>query len=116
MPRSRRSKARLPFAQLLSVSVFLCPVAFLTLTQLAVLRSAESAAWEWPWQEAAQSVQGERAVLSSARRHLDDGRHRAPDRPHATGNRLDRLASCPARILSIVGHQLANGLGAPWLI
>ncbi len=110
-----RSKRRLTFSRLVSVSICLCAFGFLPLPQLAVLTWVESAERECPCQKDGERSEQEVVPRLSARR-LDDRRHSDLSRPHETGDQFRQIASCTGRLPAIVGHQLANGLCAPLLI
>jgi hypothetical protein len=111
-----RSITRLAFSWLVSVSVCLCALTFIPLPQFAVLTWADSAEGKCPCQRDGESSEEELVVGSSARRRLNHRRHSDLSRPHETGNRLHQIASYAGRLPAIVGHQLANGLGAPLLV
>ncbi len=111
-----RSATWLILSGLRSVSICLCAFAFLPFPQLVQLTWTESAERKCPSQGDRESSGEELVVWSSARRRLNDRRHSDLIRPPETGDRLCRIASCAGFPLAIVGHHLANGLGAPLLI
>ena len=98
------------------VLICLCAFAVLPFPQLGVLIWAESAEGECTRQENRESSEETLVVWSSARRRLNNRHHSDHSRPHETGDRLHQIASHAGRLPVIVGHQLANGLGAPLLI
>jgi len=104
----------LPLSQLVSVSIWFCAFAFLPLPQLGML--TDSAEGGCPCQKDGESSEKEVVFRSSARRRLNHRRHSDHSRPHETGDRIHLIASHVRPRLVIVGHQLANGLGAPLLI
>lgn len=111
-----RSTTRSPGLCLRSVSIWLYACAFLLFPQLAGQAWTESAEGERPCQEDRENSEEELVVWPSARRRLSEQRRCEFGRPHDTGHWLQRIASCSSRPTAVVGHQLANGLGAPLLI
>jgi hypothetical protein len=112
-----RSTIRLALSRLVSVSVCLCAFTFLPLPQLAGTTWTESSEAEFPLEEEdGKSAEEELAVGSSARRRLNHRRGRNLSLPYETGNPRCHSTPSGSRLLAIVGHQLANGLGAPLLV
>lgn len=111
-----RLTTRRTLLQHISVSICLCALAFLPLPQGIGPTWVESAETECPGQEGGESSQEKQVVDSSARRRCNNRRHSGFSRPHEASDRLHQTASYADRPQAIVGHQLANGLGAPLLI
>ncbi len=113
---ARRSTTWLRLSRLVSVSICLFAFAVLPLPELIVLTLVEATEAESHSQEERESSEGKLVVCSSARRRLNYRRHSDLSRAHENGNQLHQIASYAGRLPAIVGHQLANGLGAPLLI
>lgn len=110
-----RSTTRLPLLRLVSVAICIGAVAVFQLPHLAVSMWTSTEA-ECLCQEDGERSKQKQVRLSSARYRLDNRLHSHLSRPHETGGRLHQVASYAGRVPAIVGHQLANGLGAPLLI
>ncbi len=116
MALSLRSETQPVLSRLVSVSICLCTLANVSLPQISALTWAESAEGKCPCQNDGESSEEGVVVRSSARRRLNNRRHSDLSQPHETGDRVHQLGSYAGRLPAKVGHQLANGLGAPLLI
>lgn len=67
-------------------------------------------------EEDGESAEEELVVRSSARRRLNHRRRSALSSPYETDNPFCQTTPSGSRLPAIVGHQLANGLGAPLLV
>ena len=112
----RPSTIRFTFSRLASVSIFLCLFALLQVPQVAAMACVESAKAECPCQENGEGSERELAVCSTPRCRLNDHRPSSFNSQNEADDRLYQIASKVNRIPAIVGHQFANGLGAPLLI
>jgi len=116
MALSEQSTMRPAFSRLVSVSICLCALVFLPLTQHVVLALAESSEAECPLQEEGESSKEELVVRSPVRRRSNErvqcGLSHSR-KPHVC---FQKNSSYAVRLSAIVGHQLANGLCAPLLI
>lgn len=116
MALSIRLTIWLAFSRLVSVLVCLCAFTLLPLPQFGVLTSAESTERECPAQEDGENSEEELVVCSSACRRLNDRCQSYLGQHSEAGERFAQTPSNAYRLPAIVGHQLANGLCAPWLI
>ena len=76
----------------------------------------DSAEGGCPCQKDGESSEEEVVFRFSVRRRLNHRRHSDLRQPHETDDRFHQIASHVRPRLVIVGHQLANGLGAPLLV
>ena len=111
----RRSTTRLSLLRLVSVSIWFAAIAVLMPSHLSV-STWTSAEAECFCHEGGERSKQKQLGFFSARHRLDPRRRHDLSRPHEAGSRLQQIASYADRVPAIVGHQLANGLGAPLLI
>ena len=111
----RRSTTRLPLLRLVSVSICFSAIALLLPSHLSV-STWTSAEAECLCLEDGERPKQKQVGFFPARHRLDPRRDNDPSRRHKTGSRFHQIASYSKRISVIIGHQLANGLGAPLLI
>ncbi len=116
MALSGPSTMRLAYSRLVSVSVYVCVLSFLPLSQHAVLAFADLAEAECPLQEEGESSQEELVAKSSARRRSNDQLPSSRNQPRKTYVCFRQQSSTAGLLPAIVGHQFANGLCAPLLI
>jgi hypothetical protein len=101
--------------RLVSVSICFAAIAVVLPSHLSVSTWTLAEA-ECLCQEDGERSKHKQVGFFSARHRLDPRRRNDPSRPHEASSRLHQVALYAERIPAIVGHQLANDLGAPLLI